>query len=37
MKALVWSTVAAVLLVALYLALGGASYAPASVAEKPCT
>jgi hypothetical protein len=30
-----WSTVAAALLVALYLALGGASYAPASVAD-PC-
>jgi hypothetical protein len=35
MKALLWSTVAAALLVALYLALGGASYAPASVAD-PC-
>jgi hypothetical protein len=35
MRALLWSTVAAALLVALYLALGGASYAPASVAD-PC-
>jgi hypothetical protein len=35
MRALLWSAVAAALLVALYLALGGASYAPASVAD-PC-
>jgi hypothetical protein len=35
MRVLLWSTVAAALLVALYLALGGASYAPASVAD-PC-
>lgn len=35
MRALVWSTVAASLLVALYLGLGGASYAPAKVAD-PC-
>jgi hypothetical protein len=35
MRALVLSTVAAALLVAVYLALGGASYAPAKVAD-PC-
>lgn len=35
MRALVGSTVAAALLVAVYLALGGASYAPAKVAD-PC-
>jgi hypothetical protein len=35
MRALVWSTGAAALLVAVYLALGGASYAPAKVAD-PC-
>jgi hypothetical protein len=35
MRALVFSTVAAALLVAVYLALGGASYAPAKVAD-PC-
>ena len=36
MRALGWSTAAASLLVALYLGLGGASYAPAKVAD-PCT
>jgi hypothetical protein len=35
MRALVWSTAAASGLVAVYLALGGASYAPAKVAD-PC-
>jgi hypothetical protein len=35
MRALAWSTVTSALLVAIYLALGGASYAPASVAD-PC-
>ena len=35
MRALVWSTAASVLLVVVYLALGGASYAPAKVAD-PC-
>jgi hypothetical protein len=35
MRALVWSVVAAALLVGVYLALGGASYAPAQVAD-PC-
>ena len=35
MRALVWSTAAAAGLVAFYLALGGASYAPAKVAD-PC-
>jgi hypothetical protein len=35
MRALVGATVAAALLVAVYLALGGASYAPAKVAD-PC-
>jgi hypothetical protein len=35
MRALLWSTGASVLLVAAYLALGGASYAPAQVAD-PC-
>jgi hypothetical protein len=35
MRALAWSTAASVLLVAVYLALGGASYAPAKVAD-PC-
>ena len=35
MRALVWSAGASALLVAVYLALGGASYAPASVAD-PC-
>lgn len=35
MRALVAATVASVALVALYLALGGASYAPAAVAD-PC-
>ena len=35
MRALAWSTVAASGLVALYLALGGGSYAPAKVAD-PC-
>jgi hypothetical protein len=35
MRALVWSTAAAAGLVAVYLALGGASYAPAKVAD-PC-
>jgi hypothetical protein len=35
MRALLWSVVAAAGLVAVYLALGGASYAPAKVAD-PC-
>jgi hypothetical protein len=35
MRALAWSAAAAVALVVLYLALGGASYAPAKVAD-PC-
>ena len=35
MRALAWATVAAAGLVAVYLALGGASYAPAKVAD-PC-
>ena len=35
MRALAWSAAAAALLVAVYLALGGASYAPAKVAD-PC-
>ncbi|MFL5930177.1 MAG: hypothetical protein ACJ75P_02870 [Gaiellaceae bacterium] len=35
MRALAWSAGASALLVAVYLALGGASYAPASVAD-PC-
>ena len=35
MRALLWATGASVLLVAVYLALGGASYAPAQVAD-PC-
>jgi hypothetical protein len=35
MRALAWSAGAAALLVAVYLALGGASYAPAKVAD-PC-
>ena len=35
MRALAWSTGAAALLVGVYLALGGASYAPAKVAD-PC-
>jgi hypothetical protein len=35
MRALAWSAGASVLLVAVYLALGGASYAPAKVAD-PC-
>jgi hypothetical protein len=35
MRALAWSTGAATLLVGVYLALGGASYAPAKVAD-PC-
>jgi hypothetical protein len=35
MRALAWSTAAAALLVAVHLALGGASYAPAKVAD-PC-
>jgi hypothetical protein len=35
MRAIAWSTAAAALLVAVYLALGGASYAPAKVAD-PC-
>ena len=35
MRAIAWSTVAAVALVAAYLALGGATYAPAQVAD-PC-
>jgi hypothetical protein len=35
MRALAWATAAAVALVVLYLALGGASYAPAKVAD-PC-
>lgn len=35
MRTLAWSTAAAVGLVAVYLALGGASYAPAKVAD-PC-
>ncbi len=35
MRALAWSTAASVLLVVVYLALGGASYAPAKVAD-PC-
>lgn len=35
MRALGWATAAAVALVLLYLALGGASYAPAKVAD-PC-
>lgn len=36
MRAIAWSTVAVVLLVLAYLALGGASYAPAKVTD-PCT
>lgn len=35
MRALAWSSAAAVALVVVYLALGGASYAPAEVAD-PC-
>ena len=35
MRAIAWSAVAAVALVVAYLALGGASYAPAQVAD-PC-
>jgi hypothetical protein len=35
MRAIAWATVAAVALVVAYLALGGASYAPAQVAD-PC-
>jgi hypothetical protein len=35
MRALAWATAAATALVVLYLALGGASYAPAKVAD-PC-
>jgi hypothetical protein len=35
MRALVWATAAAAALVVFYLALGGASYAPAKVAD-PC-
>jgi hypothetical protein len=35
MRAIAWSTAAAVALVVAYLALGGASYAPAKVAD-PC-
>ena len=35
MRAIVWAVVASVALVAAYLALGGASYAPAKVAD-PC-
>jgi hypothetical protein len=35
MRAIAWSTGAAALLVGVYLALGGASYAPAKVAD-PC-
>ena len=35
MRALAWSTAAAAGLVAVYLALGGASYAPAKIAD-PC-
>jgi len=35
MRAIAWSTGAAALLVGIYLALGGASYAPANVAN-PC-
>jgi hypothetical protein len=35
MRAIAWSTAAAVALVVAYLALGGASYAPAQVAD-PC-
>jgi hypothetical protein len=35
MRALAWATAAAAALVVLYLALGGASYAPAKVAD-PC-
>jgi hypothetical protein len=35
MRAIVWSVVAALVLVVTYLALGGASYAPAKVAD-PC-
>jgi hypothetical protein len=35
MRAIVWSVVAALALVVAYLALGGASYAPAEVAD-PC-
>jgi hypothetical protein len=35
MRAIVWSTAAVVALVVVYLALGGASYAPAKVAD-PC-
>jgi hypothetical protein len=35
MRAILWSTAAVVVLVAVYLALGGASYAPAKVAD-PC-
>jgi hypothetical protein len=35
MRAMAWSTVASVVLVGAYLALGGATYAPAQVAD-PC-
>jgi len=35
MRAIAWSTGAAALLVGVYLALGGASYTPAKVAD-PC-
>jgi hypothetical protein len=35
MRAMVWATVASVVLVGAYLALGGATYAPAQVAD-PC-
>jgi AcrR family transcriptional regulator len=35
MRSIAWATVAAVALVVVYLALGGASYAPAKVAD-PC-
>ena len=35
MRSIAWATVAAVALVVAYLALGGASYAPAKVAD-PC-
>ena len=35
MRAIAWSTAAVALLVLIYLALGGASYAPAKVAD-PC-
>lgn len=35
MRAIAWSTAAAAALIVLYLALGGASYAPAEVAD-PC-